>query len=131
MNELTTSVALPLAETAQRVRDALAEHGFGVLTEIDVARVFHDKLDVERTPLTILGACNPVMAHSALERDAAAALNLPCNVVLDESTPGVTRVSIADPTAMLPGRELADLTEGARAKLRDVIATLEAATANP
>jgi uncharacterized protein (DUF302 family) len=127
MDDLTTIVPLPLDEAARRVRDALAEHGFGVLTEIDVARVFHDKLDVERTPLTILGACNPVIAHAALERDGAAALNLPCNVVLDESTPGVTRVSIADPTVVVPGRDLADLTHDARARLRHVIRSLEGA----
>ena len=130
MNDLTTSVPLPLAEASQRVRDALAKHGFGVLTEIDVTRVFRDKLDVERTPLMILGACNPVMAHTALGRDEAAALSLPCNVVLDESTPNVTRVSIADPSVMLPSKDLADLAESARAQLRDVIRSLDDATAH-
>ena len=127
MDDLTTIVRLPLDEAARRVRDALAEHGFGVLTEIDVARVFHDKLAIERTPLTILGACNPVIAHAALERDDAAALNLPCNVVLDESTPRMTRVSIADPTVVVPGHHLADLTDDARARLRNVIRSLEGA----
>ena len=130
MNELATTLPLPLADAARRVRDALAEHGFGVLTEIDVARVFHDKMDIERTPLTILGACNPVIAHAALERDDTAALSLPCNVVLDESAPGVTRVSIADPTVVVPGKALADLTDDARARLRGVIRSLEGAPAS-
>ena len=124
MGELTTTLAHPLQEVDPAVRAALAAEGFGVLTEIDVDGVFRAKLGVERAPLRILGACNPHFAHAAIERDAHAALAIPCNVVLEALDATTTRVTIADPAQMMPGADLADLTEDARARLARVIATL-------
>ena len=124
MGELTTTVAHPLSEVDAAVRAALAAEGFGVLTEIDVDGVFRARLGVERPPLKILGACNPRFAHDALERDAAAALAIPCNVVLEAIDESTTRVTIADPAVMMPGDDLADLTADARARLSRVIAAL-------
>ena len=124
MGELTTTVAHPLSEVDAAVRAALAAEGFGVLTEIDVDGVFRARLGVERPPLKILGACNPRFAHDALVRDAAAALAIPCNVVLEALDESTTRVTIADPAVMMPGDDLADLTADARARLSRVIAAL-------
>ncbi|HUX04689.1 MAG TPA: DUF302 domain-containing protein [Acidimicrobiales bacterium] len=121
MSELTIVVGKSLEATEELVRAALKEQGFGVLTEIDVARVFQDRLGVQRTPLKILGACNPVMANEALTRLPEAALMLPCNVVLDGSSESETRVSIADPTVLMPEVVLADLVTDAKARLRAVL----------
>ena len=72
------------------LRAALADHGFGVLTEIDVAAVLQAKIGVDRPPLKILGACNPQLAHQALQADPDTSLVLPCNVVLEPAPDGGT-----------------------------------------
>lgn len=92
---VTTSLSMSDAETA--IRAALAENGFGVLTEIDVAATLKAKLDIERSPMKILGACNPGFAHRALEIDPSVSLLLPCNVVLSELPDGTVRVAAVDP----------------------------------
>ena len=79
---LRTAVESPYAETVARVREALKEQGFGVLTEIDVRKTLKDKIDVDVEPQVILGACNPRLAHRALEADPRIASLLPCNVVV-------------------------------------------------
>ena len=99
MRGIETVVAAPIAKAEAAVRDALAAEGFGVLTEIDVAATFKEKLGVERAPLRILGACKPALAHRAIEIDPTAVLILPCNVVLEEQGPGRTWVTIADPAS--------------------------------
>jgi uncharacterized protein (DUF302 family) len=105
MNGIEISVDQGIADTETAVRQALAEAGFGVLTEIDVAATLRAKLGVDRLPLKILGACNPSFAHRALELDRSLALMLPCNVVLEEVDEGHTRVTIADPRLLLAGQE--------------------------
>ena len=82
-----------------RVADALKANGFGVLTKIDVKETLKKKIDVDFRPYVILGACNPKLAHKALQGDASIGLLLPCNVVVQESEGG-TLVSFADPKAM-------------------------------
>lgn len=101
MDSIQTTLDQPLAAAEVAVREALAGEGFGVLTEIDVAATLAAKLGVQRPPLKILGACNPSIADRALGVDASLALVLPCNVVLEDAGEGRTRVSIADPRAML------------------------------
>ncbi len=125
MNAIETTVPVDLAEAEVRVREALAEQGFGVLTEIDVAATLRTKIGVERDALKILGACNPHLAHRALEADPSASLMLPCNVVL-EAVPGGTRVAIADPRELMPGEEMADLASEAAGKLQAVAEALGA-----
>jgi uncharacterized protein (DUF302 family) len=89
-------------ETAEkRVREALSDEGFGVLTEIDVQSTLKDKLGEDVAPYKILGACNPPMAHQAMEADPAIGGLLPCNVVVRAHPDGGSEVIAVDPDRML------------------------------
>jgi uncharacterized protein (DUF302 family) len=118
MDGIEITVELPIERAEAVVREALASQGFGILTEIDVAATFKAKLGVERTPLKILGACNPHFAYRALELDPSVALMLPCNVVLVGDGER-THVSIADPRALMPGDALALLADEAAGRLSE------------
>ena len=117
MHAIATTVPLPADKAEAAVRAALADQGFGVLTEIDVAATLKAKLGVDRPPLKILGACNPAFAHEALQLDPTSALVLPCNVVLEPADGGGTRISAVDPRELMPEPAFADLAEAAAAKL--------------
>jgi uncharacterized protein (DUF302 family) len=93
-------VALPFAETVERVREALAAEGFGVLTEIDVRATLQAKLGESMEDYLILGACNPPLAHKALGVDRSLGLLLPCNVVV-RTVPEGTLVQLLDPNLMV------------------------------
>jgi uncharacterized protein (DUF302 family) len=88
-----------IEEALEKVTVALKENGFGVLTKIDVKETLKKKLDVDFRPYVILGACNPKLAHKALQGEPHIGLLLPCNVVVQEADGGVL-VSFADPKAM-------------------------------
>ena len=113
-----------MADAIARVTDALAEEGFGVLTEIDVAATLKKKLDVDHPPYRILGACNPPLAHQALQAEPQIGLLLPCNVVVQEPEKGTVVISALNPSTMF---ELVDndgvktIAEDVEARLRRVI----------
>ncbi|GAA2140772.1 DUF302 domain-containing protein [Nocardioides koreensis] len=123
---LRATVARPYEKTVADVRGALADQGFGILTEIDLRATLKAKLDVDVAPHVILGACRPQLAHQALQIDPAIATVLPCNVAVravDEST---TVVEAFDPDAMtrLAGDALCDVAADARQRLGAALATL-------
>jgi uncharacterized protein (DUF302 family) len=93
---MTVRTGAPFADVAPRVREALKDQGFGVLTEIDVRATIHDKLGEDMEDYLILGACNPPLAHRALAADRKIGLLLPCNVVVRADEHG-TIVEALDP----------------------------------
>jgi len=92
--------ALPFTEAVERCRQALAREGFGVLTEIDVQATLKKKLDVDRSPYLILGACHPPSAHRALTAVPAVGVLLPCNVTVSVEDGG-TVVRAMNPEAAM------------------------------
>ena len=88
-------------QAVDQVTAALKQEGFGVLTRIDIHRALKEKLDVEFRPYTILGACNPPLAHRALSASPEVGLLLPCNVTIEEAQPGLAIVRLVNPLAMM------------------------------
>lgn len=120
------TLPVPVAEARERAIAALREEGFGVLTEIDVAATLKARLGVDGPPYFILGACNPSLAHAAIEADPAIGALLPCNVVVRAVADG-TAVEIMDPAAVLGIAgipSLAPLGAEARARLLRVAGAL-------
>ena len=124
----STTLALPIDAAEEKVRDALTQGGFGVLTEIDVADTFKEKLDIDGfRPYRILGACNPKMAYKAIDAEPDIGAMLPCNVILQEED-GQTAVHAVDPVASMQAVEngaLEAVAADVRELLQDVIARLE------
>ncbi len=123
---LSRTIDQPYEPTLAKVRELLAEAGFGVLTEIDLAGTLKTKLDVEIPSQVILGACRPQLAEKAVKADPRIAAMLPCNVVVaDEGT--ATRVEILDPqfmTSFSDAPELADVARDARERLQGMLENL-------
>jgi len=94
-------VELSYDEALEKVTVELKKEGFGVLTEIDVKKTLKEKLDVDVPRYKILGACNPPIAHKALQAEPGVGLLLPCNVIVYESEDGQTNVAAINAQAML------------------------------
>jgi uncharacterized protein (DUF302 family) len=129
MYGFNTKVAGSFDDAVEKVTDALKEEGFGVLTEIDVKAVMKKKLDIDKRPYKILGACNPVLANQALSAEPDIGLLLPCNVVVREDEDGSVTVAFMDPQAVLdlvqqPGiHDLAGEVKARLERVRDSLAS--------
>jgi uncharacterized protein (DUF302 family) len=120
---LSKTTNLPFDEAVERVRAELKAEGFGILCEIDVQQTLHEKLGVEREPYLILGACNPPLAHGALETEPELGVLLPCNIVV-YTQDDETRIAAVDPEPMLSivaNDELAPTAAEVRRRLKKVV----------
>jgi uncharacterized protein (DUF302 family) len=113
---------LPFETALAATREALAQQGFGVITEIDVRQTMQSKIGQTFRPYTILGACNPKLAFEALQLEDKVGTMLPCNVVVQQRGDGVTEVAAIDPVASMLAIENPDL----KAKAGEVAAKLQA-----
>ncbi len=121
---MSVHVDAPLHEALERTRTALADQGFGILTEIDVTATLKAKLDVDVPPQIILGACNAPLARQGLAIEPDLGLLLPCNVVVRTREVGQVLVSALDPELMVtvPGRpELEPIAADAKTRLQNAL----------
>ena len=121
---LSTPTDLPFDEAVARTREELAREGFGVLCEIDVQATLEKKLGVQREPYLILGACNPPLAHRALEAEPELGVLLPCNVVVYQEQ-GHTHIAAVNAEQMLSivgNDELGPTASEVRTRLESVVA---------
>ena len=121
------TLSLDPASAVQKVTEALAKEGFGVLTEIDVSGTMKKKLDIDLPPYRILGACNPHLASQAIAVEPEIGALLPCNVVVRQDAEGRTRVEFMDPYAVLSlveRPEVSSLAGEVRNRLERVMAAL-------
>ncbi|MDH4061380.1 MAG: DUF302 domain-containing protein [Aquincola sp.] len=119
------TVSLPFDAAVARITEALAEVGFGVLTEIDVAATMKKKLGTDMPPYRILGACNPQFASRAIAAEPQIGALLPCNVVVRQDAAGAVRVEVMDPHAVLTlvdRPEVAALAAEVRGRLEQALA---------
>ena len=115
------TTTLPFDEAVARVREALKAEQFGVITEIDVANTFKQKLDVDFRPYIIVGACNPKAAHEALLAEDKVGVMLPCNVIIQASPSGSgCEIAAVDPVASMSAIDNPAL----KAKAEDIGASL-------
>ena len=124
-------ISLSYEEAIEKVTSALKEEGFGVLTSINVKDTLKEKIDIDFRQYTILGACNPPLAHQALSTNPLVGLMLPCNVTVEETDDGGSLVNFVNPKAMLlsfPGfakdESLVDVAHQAYEKFERVAGTL-------
>jgi len=124
----SVNVNAPFNVTMERTRAALKAEGFGVLTEIDIQATFKEKLGHDFRRYTILGACNPPLAWTALNASAEVGLLLPCNVTVEEGEGDTTVVRLVDPIQMLAGDgsnpAITDVAHQAQARLERVAVAL-------
>jgi uncharacterized protein (DUF302 family) len=126
---LSTTVARNFTDSLEATRAALAEQGFGVLTEIDLSATLKEKIGVDVPPQVILGACRPSLAYAAVKAEPSIGLLLPCNVVVRDAGDGATVVEAVDPSVMetlTHNDKLADVAADARQRLQAALDSLTA-----
>ena len=130
-----TTVALDYPHAVERVKEALAAEGFGILCEIDVAATMKKKLDVDFRPYVILGACNPPLAYRALTAERDIGLLLPCNVIVyADDVPGRSVIAAMDPVVALEvtgNASIRPLAEDVKSRLTRALAAVESGASAP
>ncbi|MEH6701229.1 DUF302 domain-containing protein [Parasphingorhabdus sp.] len=127
---MATILATTFDEAIERTEAALKTEGFGVLTRVDIQKTLKAKIDVDFRPYTILGACNPALAHEALQLEDKVGTMLPCNVVVQQMSDGKVEVAAINPLASMQAIDNPQLKQAAavvRDKLSKVIETLASA----
>lgn len=122
----STKISGSFPEALNRAREALQREGFGIISEIDIQNALREKIGVEFRSYTILGACNPALAHEALRLEDKVGTMLPCNVVVQETEEGI-EIAAIDPVASMRAIQNEQLGEKATAvadKLRRTIESL-------
>ncbi len=121
------TIDAPFDQAIEKVTAALQQHGFGVLTTIDVKATLKKKLDADFRPYTILGACNPNYAHKALQAEDKIGTMLPCNVIVQQLDDGTVEVAAIDPMASMQAvdnDQLGAVAGDVRTMLKDVVDSL-------
>jgi uncharacterized protein (DUF302 family) len=124
---MATILATSFDEAIARTEAALQTEGFGVLTRVDVQKTLKTKIDVDFRPYTILGACNPALAHEALQLEDKVGTMLPCNLVVQQRDDGEVEVAAINPVASMQAIDNPQLKQAAaivRDKLSHVIGSL-------
>lgn len=119
------TVSLPFDKAVAATTEALKNHGFGVLTQIDVRDTLNKKIGADFRPYLILGACNPKLAYEALTLEDKIGTMLPCNVVVQQRPGGVVEISAVDPVASMsaiPNEKLGAVAGKVRELLQQVVA---------
>lgn len=119
---ISATVAGPFDEAVERTTRALADQGFGVVTQIDMKETLKKKIGVDFRNYRILGACNPAAAHEALQLEDKVGTMLPCNVIVQEREDGAVEVAAIDPVASMKAIENPALLEKA-GMIRDRLAS--------
>lgn len=121
---ISARLKVPFDDAIARTEAALKTEGFGVISRIDIQQTLKSKIDVDFRPYTILGACNPTLAHEALQLEDKVGLMLPCNVIVQQSGSTEVEVAAIDPVASMQAisnPELVKAAEVVRAKLARAI----------
>jgi uncharacterized protein (DUF302 family) len=121
------TVDMPFGAAVAATTAALKDHGFGVLTQIDVKDTLSKKIGVDFRPYLILGACNPKLAYEALTLEDKIGTMLPCNVVVQQCDDNKIEITAVDPVASMSAiknEKLADVAGKVRDLLKDVIAKI-------
>jgi uncharacterized protein (DUF302 family) len=125
---IATTLKVPFDKAIEMTEAALKAEGFGIISRIDLQQAFKEKIGVDFRPYTILGACNPKLAHEALQLEDKVGTMLPCNVVVQARGEEETEVAAIDPVASMQAIDNAELKTAAtevRERLKAVVGQLE------